>query len=362
MYNNTNITDEILQDVKLNNKKIDWKGRKQKSLALSRSYLRLKMYNKAERVGDCCSLLKFDECEHDGYKKLVKVNSCHDRLCSPCNTMRSKLLSYQLMQMISEVKKQGDFEYVFLTLTIPNVKGRDLSKAYDKIFSGFTRLFRYKRVDNMCVGAVRSLETTINLDKNSKSYFTYHPHLHVLIAVRPTYFKDKTYIRQAEWVRLWKKAMRVNFNPIVHIEKVKPRFDGKDGLMKAISEVAKYSVKDADYLYDDEKITDKVVKTLSYALKSRRLVGFTKLFKEIRAKLKLQDIESEDADLIAHTEHNDCCPVCGGTLHPTVYNWVIFSKDNQNYFKLDLSPDEIDMLFSISRIYQKRRSKIKKSP
>lgn len=362
MYNNTNITDEILQDVKLNNKKIDWKGKKLKSLALSRSYLRLKMYNKAERVSDCSALLQFNECKNDNYKKLVRANFCRDRLCPTCNERRSRLLSYQLMQMIGEVNRQGNYEYVFLTLTVPNVKGKDLSKTYDRIFAGFTRLFRYKRVDNMCVGAVRSLETTINLDKNSKSYFTYHPHLHVLIAVKPTYFKDKTYIRQAEWVRLWKKAMRVNFNPIVHIQKVKPRFDGKDGLMKAISEVAKYSVKDADYLYDDEKITDKVVRTLAYALKSRRLVGFTKLFKEVRAKLKLQDIESDDTDLIAHTEHNDCCPVCGGSLYPAVYNWVIFNKNNQNYLKLDLSPDEIDMLFSMSRIYQKRRSKIKKSP
>ena len=58
-------------------------------------------------------------------------------------------------------------------------------------------------------------------------------------------------------------------------------------------------MKDSDYLYpEDEKLTDYLVETFSKALNHRRLVQFGGVFKETFKALKLEDAESDNADLI----------------------------------------------------------------
>lgn len=354
MYLDDNILLEILQDTNLKGKEINWKNRKINNSIIAKSFKRLKKLNRANRLEDCGTLLKFAECEKDNYKKLVKANFCHDRLCPICNWRKSVLLQYQLKQMIIELKKQQNVEFVFLTLTSSNVDGKDLSKNLDSMYKAFNRFFKYKKLNDMSVGYIRTLEVTRNTNKNSKDYNTYHAHFHVLIAVKPSYFRDKTYIRQSDFVNLWKKALKVNYNPIVHIEKVKPK-SKKQSLMSAILEVAKYSVKDTDYICDTDKETDAVVKTLSGALKGRRLIGFSKVFKEIRANLKLQDVEDDNTDLINHNDKECHCPKCGNILNNVVYGW----KDTyKNYFKLDISVDEIENLFCNSYLYKFRKKRL----
>lgn len=353
MYLDDNILLEILQDTNLKGKEINWKSRKINNSVIAESFKRLKKFNRANRLEDCGTLLKFDECGNDDYKKLIRANFCHDRLCPICNWRKSILLQYQLKQIIIELKKQQNVEFVFLTLTSNNVDGKDLSKNLDSMYKAFNKFFKYKKLDNMSVGYIRTLEVTRNTNKNSKDYNTYHAHFHVLIAVKPSYFKDKTYLRQSDFVNLWKKALKVNYSPIVHIEKVKPK-SKKQGLMSAVLEVAKYSVKDTDYICSTDEETDSVVKTLSGALKGRRLIGFSKVFKEIRAKLKLQDVEDESCDLINHKDNECRCPKCGGVLNSVVYGW---KNTYKNYFKLDLSADEIDYLFSQSYIYRFKKEK-----
>lgn len=354
MYLDDNILVEILQDANLKGKEINWKDRKINNSVIAGSFKRLKKFDRANRLEDCGTLLKFAECEKDNYKKLIKANFCHDRLCPICNWRKSKLLQYQLKQIMIELKKQQNVEFVFLTLTSSNVDGKDLSKNLDSMYKAFNRFFKYKKLNDMSVGYIRTLEVTRNTNKNSKDYNTYHAHFHVLIAVKPSYFRDKTYIRQSDFVNLWKKALKVNYSPVVHIEKVKPK-SKKQSLMSAILEVAKYSVKDTDYICATDEETDMVVKTLSGALKGRRLIGFSKVFKEIRAKLKLQDVEDENTDLINHNDKECHCPKCGGVLNNVVYGWKVAYK---NYFKLDISADEIENLFCSSYLYKFRKKRL----
>ena len=68
-------------------------------------------------------------------------------------------------------------------------------------------------------------------------------------------------------------------------------------LASAVAEIAKYAVKDSDYIYPgQEDLTDRIVTTLTGALYHRRLVAYGGVFQDAFEKLKLDD--PEDGDLV----------------------------------------------------------------
>ena len=90
---------------------------------------------------------------------------------------------------MEHLKKEGNKEFIFLTLTAPNVKGDKLEEEIRKYNKSFDKLMKRNEVKNIVKGYIRKLEVTYNSDMSSKSYDTYHPHFHVVIAVNKTYFK-----------------------------------------------------------------------------------------------------------------------------------------------------------------------------
>lgn len=265
----------------------DCKKERKSNLILADSYFRLKMYSKAKRISKCGSFIQFSKCKYNGHRKLVKANFCHDRLCFICNKRNSLNLRQQLIRIINDIYKQRNCNYIFLTLVVSDVKSHNLVKTCNSVFDSFNYLFKYKKVDDMCVGAVRSLKTIVKEDKSFKTCVVFDIYLRVLIAVEPKYFESEVYIKQIEWIRLWKKAMRINFNPVLYIHEIK---DSND-LMKVVSEISKYGIENINCTFFDGEVTDKTIKTLLRSLKNRRFIGFAKIFKEVRAKLKLQDLE-----------------------------------------------------------------------
>lgn len=73
----------------------------------------------------------------------------------------------------------------------------------------------------------------------------------------------------------------------------------------------------------DTKNTDEAVYYLAEALHGKRLIAFGKLFKEVRKDLKLQDIESDEADLVGSDEEECKCPICQSDLKEIMYEWNI---------------------------------------
>jgi len=331
MDDDFNILGEILQDVKSNNDERPWRDKKMNGLKVSDSFRRLQLDKRAERTRYCGSFLEFSECANDGRKKLISANFCRDRLCPMCNWRRSGMLRGQILEILHSAVQEEKLKFIFLTLTIKNPMKDELSRTIDIMFDGFNRLFKYQKVNNVIVGWVRVLEVTRNNNKNSKNYDTYHPHFHVLMAVRPSYFKGNGYIRQEFWGDLWQKALRVDYRPHVGIEVVRPKRVGET-VESAVAETAKYTVKESDYIHDDIEEMDSVVEVLASSLKNRRLIGYGKIFKDVKAKLKLQDVESETADLIGNKKKECNCVLCGSILNETLYKWHMGYR---NYVKIE---------------------------
>jgi hypothetical protein len=112
------------------------------------------------------------------------------------------------------------------------------------------------------IGFFKSLEVTRSKDGSA------HPHFHILLMVNSSYFQGASYIKQDKWVEMWKKALRVDYDPGAHIQAIKVLGDN-DKILDAVKEVAKYTVKAEDLVIDDEwliEYTRQVHKTRAISL------------------------------------------------------------------------------------------------
>ncbi|HIH2992237.1 TPA: protein rep, partial [Streptococcus pneumoniae] len=175
------------------------------------------------------------------------------------------------------------------------------------------------------LGYLRATEVTVNSKDNS-----YNQHMHVLVFVKSTYFKDsENYLTQAELTELWQKALKVNYRPIVNVKAVKPRKTvkkDKDSLLGAVYETAKYPVKSVDYLSGSHDQNLKRVEDLEKGLAHKKLFSFGGLFKTIRKELHLADVEDENSDL-TRTDSEDDKDATTGEEIIAYWNW-----ERKNYF------------------------------
>lgn len=287
-------SEDVLDDRSATGKKRDWRQRKVNNEYLAIAYDQIDEHV-AERLRSCANTLHFGV-DADGKRRLVGTWFCRVRLCPICQWRRSLKLYSQMRKVMRYLEPQ-EYQYIFLTLTMQNVKLDELPGALENLILGFNRLTKYKEVSRVCQGWYRGVEITHNLDRDSGSYDTFHPHVHVVIAVRKSYFSDRYYLSQARWTELWQRALQVEYTPLVDIRKV------KGATAKAVCEVTKYAAKSQDYIVlDDWDMTVETVKGLDVALHRRRLVGFGGCMKDARKVLELEDNESGD---LVHVDEDD---------------------------------------------------------
>src|SRR5690625_6393018 len=110
-------------------------------------------------------------------------------------------------------------------------------------------MMKYKEVIKNLDGLMLETEITVNQIDNS-----YKQHMHVLLCVESTYFKNtENYVDQKQWTAFWKRAMKLDYDPVVDIRAIKPKNKDKSDIDSAIDETAKYPVKDTDFMTDDEE-------------------------------------------------------------------------------------------------------------
>lgn len=294
-------TGEILQDYSSTGKERPWKLHKKENLRLVELYkkARIKDINlisdsrlfDLEHCGDTLTFLQNAE----GKKKLKSANFCRLRLCPMCQWRRS-------LKMFSQVKKITDkilendksTRFIFGTFTIKNTDAENLEACINTLNKKFKYLVDQKKtfapakkLKQNLLGYLKAVEVTYN----SKDK-TYHPHLHVIFAVKSTFFKNSSnYMTKKEWIELWQKALNVDYKPQTDIRAI------KSGTAKAVAEVAKYPVKTAPILKLDDNEAVEVLKTLTMSLNKKRFVAYGGIFKTVKQELKLADVET-DKDLV----------------------------------------------------------------
>lgn len=314
MYDHNNMV--RLQDTTKNGKERDWKGKKRRSKIVANHYEAGNLLKKAERMNECANVLKFKQ--QDETLKLYQAYFCKVRFCPMCAWRRSLKIAFNNKKVVETVNERRKVQWLFLTLTIRNCEGNELKSTLDDMTKAWNRFAGYTKVKKSVLGYFRALEVTKNRKSDSQWNGTYHPHFHVLICVPSSYFKKKElYITQSDWTSFWQKAMRLDYTPIVHVQKVKPK-DSLDleeieedireqiGQQKALLEISKYPVKDTDIIEGDIVTEENVetLKTFEAALSYKRLISYGGLMKDIHKELNLQDVEDQDADLIEIDNEN----------------------------------------------------------
>lgn len=268
MNNNNTESEELKEKSKELLDKITKKKRKNPKFS---SYIEPLVSKKlTERIKECGDFLQMLSDLTLENSKLHKASFCGNRFCPMCSWRVACKDSLEISILMEHLRKEENKEFIFLTLTVPNVQGDELDSSIRKYNKSFERLIKRKEVSNIVKGYTRKLEVTYNSDKTSDSYDTYHPHFHVVLAVNKSYFTDtKQYINHDRWLNLWREA--TGDYSITQVDVRKAKIND----YKEVYELAKYSAKDTDYLINREVFT-----VFYKALKGKQVLVFSGLFKD----------------------------------------------------------------------------------
>nr|AAB80748.1 replication protein [Streptococcus thermophilus] len=234
-----------------------------------------------ELMMGCGSYLEFIATVDKEKKKLVQAHFCKNRFCPLCAWRKARKDAMMLSIMMQAIAQEKQYEFLFMTLTTPNVKGNQLNEEINLFNQALSKLFRRKKVKAAIKGYVRKLEITYNKERDD-----YNPHFHLILAVNKSYFTNpRYYINQVEWLDLWRDVTgKTGVNPDgtdeitqLDIRKVKG-FQQE----KAVLEVAKYSAKDFE-MTENQAVFD----TFYFAMKGRQLITFNGVFKTTKRNLSL---------------------------------------------------------------------------
>ena len=256
-----------------------------------------------ERINNCATFLQSVSNFDRNRSKIVKANRCMNRFCPICMATKARKEAYMLLIILKFLSCAKGYEFIFLTLTVPNVAGDELVRELDEQYLALKRLIQRKEFKAISNGFIRKTEITYNQKRND-----FHPHIHMLIAVNKSYFTEKNlYVSQHKWQEIWKKCKKDNSITQVHVKKANE---------SSFKELAKYEAKDFDMLGYSQEVFDVFYK----ALKGRKTLTFNGCFQE--AKKMYKEGKLDEYKEVDKTEYVD-----------TFFHMFNYSKSKYDFIK-----------------------------
>lgn len=219
-----------------------WDQHKAKSDMVARLYERFgdspRDEKRAKRIRDCAGFLRFG-LDSIGKLHLVEIHLCKNyKSCMVCQWRRSIMLKAKFNANIPDIiAEYPTARFISLTLTVKNPLLNDLRKTISEMNQAFKRMMKLDAFKDV-IGYVRNVEVT--KPKEDERYS--HPHFHILLAVKSTYFHGSHYITENEYRKFWRDCLRVDYLPDIHVRAI-PKDESLD---KTVKELLKYSVKESD--------------------------------------------------------------------------------------------------------------------
>jgi plasmid rolling circle replication initiator protein Rep len=247
------------------------------------SYGQVGLEKYSQRIKDCSRWLQFAFFGLDDGStslKLFNARFCRVRLCPVCQWRRSLMWLARFFKILPQF--QADYpkvQFLFLTLTVKNCQVDDLRDTVISMQKAWQKLSQRKCYP--AIASIRSLEVTRGKDGSA------HPHFHCILAVTPAYF-GRAYLTQEKWTQLWKSCLKVDYKPIVHIQKINS--NKKSTLDEAFRETLKYAVKPSDLLVDSDWL-----ESLTKQLHKVRSISIGGIFKNYLADDEPEDLITENS-------------------------------------------------------------------
>ena len=242
---------------------------------------------RSEHIQVCGSMLQFlkerNLVSEEIRRRLVKGNFCKYRFCPMCQWRMARKVCREVLGRLRTIDEaHNGVALLFLTLTIKNEPLTELNSTVKHLSQAFQRLQQSKQYKSAVYGSIRAIEF---LGDNTEAGEC-HPHFHCLLVVNKSYFKSRDYINFEEWTNLWQRSLRVDYRPIINVQRVKPK--GKmSAIVAAALEVVKYSVTSSDL----EKLSKEDFQELDRQTRNIRQYNYSGELKD--AEPTFEDIEDE---------------------------------------------------------------------
>ena len=243
-----------------------------------------------QKIANCALTLKADLLIHPDLRPEVNLKAarvCNTRLCPFCEWRRTRVWRARLTDGLTALyRDEPKLRGVFLTLTVKNPRLEDLGETLSEMNRAWNRLAQRSFFPTDLW--FRRTEVTVTGLPGTDS-FTAHPHFHVLLLVKPSYFSTG-YIKQTTWQKEWMDAARLDYPPIVDVRASKKKCaagtSSEDDAKGAVLEAAKYAAKATALMELGPAISE-----LHWQLRNRRLYA---LSKRLREYIKAEDINPEE--------------------------------------------------------------------
>jgi len=221
-------------------------------------------FSLAERMLNCSPDLNFrvfTDFTLEGVICKISIENarwCRCRHCPMCQLAKSRKQRAHLFKSFAAADLSME-KYTFLTLTQNNVPLNQLKATLKNMTKSWDKLYRRRTFP--AIGFLRSMEVTMqrqrmpwDTKKNTgpavrleDGQLMAHPHFHILLDMEEDYFEKG--FKKTEWFSAqWASALKVDYNPVVHIRKIRAASDGD--FSKALMETCKYTVKPGDFVDD----------------------------------------------------------------------------------------------------------------
>lgn len=212
--------------------------------------------------------------------------ACHQRYCFNCEAKRAAALASDTIDLLDYVwQLHPHARPLMLTLTSRN-RALDQTRAmllhHQKALKIF---FSYNRLLKSTLGHFTNIEIDF---AESKGQITTHVHSHSLVIVDAGALSDHRYIRQAEFVALWQRALKAPYKPIVDVRAIKGSGGAStdtQSLKGAVREVCKYCLDTQGFIQHDNgdlRVNPHVAVALALALHRRRLTSMDRIFNDAK--------------------------------------------------------------------------------
>ena len=223
-----------------------------------------------ERMDQCTGYLDYtwitDDNTGEQSIKLRRAFFCRVRHCPVCQWRRSMMWQAKFYQALPSIQiSYPSSQWLMLTLTVINCDIHELGDTITIMNKAFKKLTLRKEFMASVLGFIRTTEVTYSVSKNGNT----HPHFHVLLMVKPSYFK-KGYIKHSVWVEMWRSCLKVDYSPNIDIRPI------KGDLKQGVIEVLKYSIKPDDMTTDNKWFIE-----LTRQLLNRRFIGTGGVLKDM---------------------------------------------------------------------------------
>lgn len=256
------------------------------------------------------------QCAHRIIDLSSKVNTtyCRSRWCDICAVKKIKKINARLEEALNSTYFKRPSTWCCVTLSLPTCPPSEIRSRVQELNKAYNRLIRYKAIDNICEGTIKSIEVTECIGESGESLANVH--IHAILAFNSAYKRD-CYVSKKKLLRLWVKATKVKDASEAYAWKQDIKHKDNEKPLIAVLNDASYNNKGMTERKKNGKLTrvtysNPFFLTLEEQLHCVRLTAFTG---SIRDALKTQK-EIYEKCKEAQTEYLKMNPA----LDPTPYS------------------------------------------